>query len=86
MSGLEIVGVVGTLVGAFAAAATLFQVWQNKRHERKKQGENQAVDGVLTRSGREIQHEYNEHFRRLGSLFARGDGKRLCKSKTVVMI
>ena len=83
MSGLEVVGIIGTLVGAFVSAAALFRKWRDKRQERKKQGQNQAVDGALTRSGGDIKQKFDVDFRRLGIVFARGDSKCLCKGEDI---
>ena len=75
MSGLEIIGLVAGIVSAFSSAGTFFLDWKKKRREREQQQANQRLQQLVQSGGGDIQTEYDQDFRRLGQVFARGDGK-----------
>jgi hypothetical protein len=74
MSGLEVAALVFAIVQAFTGAGTLFQSWRYRRQDRKTQAKNESMDLLLGASGPDVQHHYDNDFRALGPMFARGDG------------
>ena len=74
MSGLEVVALVAGIVSAFTGAGTLFRNWRRDRKERRKQEKNQRLEQTLVKGSSDVQTTYNDDFRRLGPMFARGDG------------
>ena len=76
MSGLEVVGLVAGIVSAYSGAAQLYQNWRNEKRERQRKLKNEQLRQVVSTSGPQVQHVYDQDFRRLGRRFARGDGKR----------
>ena len=75
MSGLEVVAAVAGIVGAYAASASVYYAWRNKRQARITNTQNQGLEVSLTTGKTAVQREYDEHFARLGRRFAVGDGE-----------
>lgn len=75
MSGLEVVALVAGIVSAYSGAASLFRNWRRDRKERQQQKKNQHLNQALVKGSSDVQKTYDDDFRRLGQLFARGDGK-----------
>jgi hypothetical protein len=76
MSGLEVVGIVASIVSAFVASASLFREWREKRRERRKNYQNSSLQISLSSGSSQVRGEYEQDFSRLGSRFAVGDGRR----------
>jgi hypothetical protein len=74
MSGLEVAGLISTIVLAFTGAGTLFQNLRYRRQDRKIHAKNESMDLLLRASGPDVQHRCDNDFRALGPVFARGDG------------
>ena len=74
MSGLEVVGLVAGIVSAFTGAGGLFRNWRRDRKERRLQEKNQRLEQTLVKGSSDVQTTYDHDFRRLGPMFARGDG------------
>ena len=74
MSGIEVVALVAGIVSAFAGAGSLFSNWRRDRKERQKQEKNQQLEQALVKGSSDVQRTYDDDFRRLGPMFARGDG------------
>ena len=75
MSGLEVVGLVAGIVSAFAGAGSLFRNWRRDRKERRRQEKNRHLEQALIKGSSDVQKTYDDDFRRLGPVFARGDGR-----------
>lgn len=76
MFGLEVVGIVASIISAFVSSASLFREWREKRRERRKNDQNSILQISLSSGSSQIQGEYEQDFSRLGSRFAVGDGRR----------
>ena len=74
MSGIEVVALVAGIVSAFTGAGTLFRSWRRDRKERQRQEKNQHLEQALVKGSSDVQKTYDDDFRRLGPMFARGDG------------
>ena len=74
MSGIEVVALVAGIVSAYTGAATLFRKWRSDRKERRQQLQNERLDQSLVQGRTDVQGRYDNDFRRLGVVFARGDG------------
>lgn len=80
MAGLEVAGIIVRIVSAFTEGASLYRKWREKRRAKREakriDKENDSLTLVLTNGGADVQNEYRRHFKRLGPVFARGDGKQ----------
>ena len=74
MSGIEVVALVAGIVSAFGGAAELYKTWRDRRKERRENKENTQLHQLVQSSSLQIRQEYDNDFRRLGKVFARGDG------------
>ena len=74
MSGIEVVALVAGIVSAFTGAGSLFRSWRRDRKERQRQEKNQHLEQALVKGSSDVQKTYDDDFRRLGPMFARGDG------------
>lgn len=74
MSGIEVVAAVAGIVSAFQAPVSLYKSWRDKRDQRKKESQNQALEHSLCSGATTVQTEYDRDFARLGRPFAVGDG------------
>jgi len=72
---LETIGLVAALISAFVAIATEYRGWRQRHNRRITEAQNIALQASLDTSGPIVQAHYNDHFRQLGQVFAKGDGK-----------
>lgn len=76
MSGIEVAALVAAIISAFSGAHGLISKFKKKRRERRLNKQNENAELALTSAGSRVQHAYDVDFRRLGSKFAKGDGKQ----------
>ena len=74
MSGLEVAALVAGIISAYTGAATLYRKWRSDRQARRQQLQNERLDQSLVQGRADVQARYDNDFRRLGAIFARGDG------------
>lgn len=74
MSGIEFVALVPACIAAYAAIATEYRAWRDRRADRKSRKRNTELQKTLSGSGRVVQSRYDDGYLRLGRAFERGDG------------
>jgi hypothetical protein len=75
MLGLDVVGIVASIVSAFVGSASLFREWREKRRERRKNNQNSSLQISLSSGSSQVQGKYEQDLSRLGYRFAVGDGR-----------
>jgi hypothetical protein len=72
---LAIAGSVAAIISAFRDAQEMFRTWKKKRRQRNEAGRPDSYERSLDTGSSLIKRDYDSHYARLGSAFARGDGK-----------
>lgn len=75
MSGLEVVGLVLGIAGAFGVTTAEYRAWRERKQQRTKHRPNTELQKLMDGNGPAVQRQYDADFRRLGQAFAQGDGK-----------
>lgn len=75
MSGLEIVALVPSIISAWCAVAVEYRSWRKRRAKRTSEHKNTMLQTHLQSIAPMLNSQFQEHFRRGGGAFQRGDGK-----------
>ncbi|KAF4629151.1 hypothetical protein G7Y89_g8991 [Cudoniella acicularis] len=75
MSDLQVDVTLDRIVSIYKSSATLFWLWREERSERQSNEENQNLERSLDNGAKLVVEEYDNHFTRLGQLFAFGDDR-----------
>ncbi|PON25386.1 hypothetical protein TGAM01_v205680 [Trichoderma gamsii] len=73
MSGLEIVALVPSIISAWCAVAVEYRSWRKRRAKRTSERKNTLLQTHLQSIGPMLNSQFQEHFRRGGGAFQRGD-------------
>lgn len=75
MSGLEVVALVPSIISAWCAVAVEYRSWRKRRAKRASEQKNSVLQTHLQSIAPMLNSQFQEHFRRGGGAFQRGDGK-----------
>ncbi|KAL7919846.1 hypothetical protein ACQKWADRAFT_300225 [Trichoderma austrokoningii] len=73
MSGLEIVALVPSIISAWCAVAVEYRSWRKRRAKRASERKNTMLQNHLQSIAPMLNSQFQEHFRRGGGAFQRGD-------------